>query len=248
MVEIERDPYVHHSCEKLKRLGIKAVLFDLDDTCLGTNSIFLNKMRTYSEAVASDLHLDEMTVLKRLHEINTAEHQRPGVEPSRWLSILQILGDELQNPEVIFKHYPIILSIYQEYIPTISGTRSVLTGLKNEGLLIGQVTHGETDWSLRKNIQSGIIDYFDAIVTADVYGSKNETHWLQAMSLLDVLPDQCLITGDSLHGDILPAVRLGAKSFGLKSPWGLFNQGLYPPETIILDHISDFWDAVQKLQ
>ncbi|HOX96414.1 MAG TPA: HAD family hydrolase [Candidatus Woesebacteria bacterium] len=247
MLEIERDPYVHHSCEHLKHLGVKAVFFDLDDTCIHTHSMFIDHMRSFSEAVAIDLHLDPEKVFHRLHEINTEEHQRPGVEPSRWLTIVDCLGQELGNSQTVLKHFPIIQDIYISEPQTIPGIRSVLSGLQKEGFLLGQVTHGETDWSLRKNDQSGITSYFDAIITADVYDSKNESHWLQAMSLLEVTPEQCLITGDSLHGDIRPAVALGAKSFGLKSPWGVFNQGDYPSETVILNRISDFWDAVQKL-
>lgn len=248
MIEFEIDPFVEASYAKLKKLGVKAVLFDLDDTLVQTHKIFDSNMLYFSDAVASALNIDSKEVFSILGKINNEEYRRHGVDPKRWNIVLERLGQELGNSSVVDNYSHLINHIYQEEPEIIEGVHPLLSSLQKSNFLIGQVTHGETDWSLRKNDQAGITSYFDVIVTASVYGSKTKEHWLKAIDLLGVSPEECLIIGDNLKGDTLPAIEIGARAFALTSPWAVYREGEFPDQAVPLKSISDFWDAVDKLR
>jgi FMN phosphatase YigB (HAD superfamily) len=248
MLELERDPIIHITNEKLRSLGIRALLFDLDDTLIDTNSVFKRNMKSFSEAVATSLGIDSEDVGRRLQELNLDEYQRHGIDPKKWEVVLQRLGDELGNVELIFQNKHHIDNIYFEEPKLFPGVNALLSGLQSGNFLLGQVTHAETEWSLRKNDQAGITHYFDVIVTASVHESKSEKHWLQGMKALGVTPQECIITGDNLNGDIVPAISLGARAISLTSPWAAFREGELPSEAVKITKIADFWDAVLKLR
>jgi len=244
MSKIERDPYIHVGAEKLRRLGVKALLFDLDDTLIDTDYMFMKHMTAFADDVAHGLGLDPYDVFKRLREINNEEY---GIKPQKWLVVLDRLGKELGNPELVMSGYFHIEKIYFEEPHLLPGVGQILSGLREEGFLLGEVTHGETDWSIRKNEQTGLINYMDAIVTASVNGPKSKEHWLQGMEMLSVSPDECVITGDSIKGDIIPAIELGARAVSIPSPWSVYRQGEIPQGAVTIDRIADFWDAVADL-
>ena len=248
MFEIEKDPLIHLTSEKLHSLGIKALLFDLDDTLIDTNLLFKQYMAYFSEAVATSLNIDSGYVSDRLSQINNEEYAHFGVDPvKKWPAVLQRLGEELGNPELVLEKNDLIQQLYFAEPQVFPGIHAILSELKSAGFLIGEVTHGETDWSLRKNEQTGLINYMDVIVAASVHESKSEKHYLQCMNLLSVSPQECLITGDNVQGDILPAIKLGSRAINIVSPWSVYRRGNVPEEVVQIDHISDFFDAIQKL-
>jgi FMN phosphatase YigB (HAD superfamily) len=248
MFEIEKDPLIHLTSEKLHHLGVKALLFDLDDTLINTNFLFKKYMAYFSEEVATSLNIESSYVFDRLSQINNEEYERFGVDPvKKWPAVLQRLGEELGNPELVLGKIDIIQQLYFAEPQVFPGVYSLLSELKSAGFLIGEVTHGETDWSLRKNEQTGLINYMDAIVAASVHGPKTKEHYLQCMNLLSVSPQECLITGDNIQGDILPAIDLGSRAINIVSPWSVYRRGNIPDKVVQIDHISDFFDAIQKL-
>ena len=249
MFEIEKDPLIHLTSEKLHNLGVRALLFDLDDTLINTNFLFKKYMSYFSEEVALALNIDSSYISNRLSQINVEEYERFGVDPvKKWPAVLQRLGEELGNPELVLGKIDIIQQLYLAEPQVFPGVHSILSELKSAGFLIGEVTHGETAWSLRKNEQTGLVNYMDAIVAASIHESKSEKHYLQCMNLLSVSPQECVITGDNIQGDIIPAIKLGSRAINIVSSWSVYRRGNVPKEVVQIDHISDFFDAIQKLR
>lgn len=248
MIEIERDPYIHCRAEKIRHLGVKAILFDLDDTLIETSPIYTRNKKIYSEAVAQSLGIESGPVLKRLQEIHDESFKTNGVDPNKWIWVLNKLGEELGSPQIALEHYPLIEKIYYEIPKLLPGVRQLLTGIKNENLLIGEATHGKTDWSFRKNEQTGIINYMDYIVAASVLEKKSKKHWQLLMDGLSVTPEECIITGDNLMGDIIPAIELGARAIYIPSPWHVYRQGEIPSGVVTINTIAEFWDGIDKLE
>jgi len=246
MNEIDRDPIIGITNEKLHRLGIKALLFDLDDTLIDTDEIFQRNMMNFSEEVAGSFGISSNFVNKRLHELNIDEYKRYGVDPLKWSIVLQRLGEELGDVELVKQSGGHINKIYFQEPNLFPGVRPLLSGLQDGNFLLGEVTHGETEWSLRKNDQAGISHYFDVIVTASVKEIKSEKHWLRCMDTLGVTPQECVITGDNLKGDIIPAISLGARAVSLPSPWLAYREGELPDGVVKINKISEFWEAVQR--
>lgn len=248
MIEIERDPLVRITNERLRRLGVKAVFFDLDDTLIYTSTLFVQHMRSFSETLSQQLHLDSTSVYNLLSKINDEEHRLNGANPDNWTKIIDRLGAELSCIEEArnLRHH--IDAIYTDEPSLIPGARQVLSGLKSGNFLLGEVTWGKMGWSMRKNDQTGIINYLDILISADIHRLKNESDWQKGMSSLKVTPQESLIVGDNLKGDILPAINLGARAISLTSPWAIFREGDAPKGSVHAHTISGFWDAVQKLQ
>jgi FMN phosphatase YigB (HAD superfamily) len=248
MSRTERDPYVQTQHEKLHRLGITALIFDLDDTLVDTHPLFIDNMWNFSGAVARDLGLDINHVYDRLSAINIEEHKRNGADPHNWIIDVQRLGAELGNTDLLFSHFHHLQKIYTDAPDIICGVRPFLSGLSADHFLLGEVTWGEMDWSLRKNDQTSITHFFDSITYADIHKPKTSADWLRCMKALTVTPQQCLIIGDSIPGDIIPAIELGARAIYKTSPWSVFREGQLPLDVLQMQQFADIYETISKLQ
>jgi putative hydrolase of the HAD superfamily len=77
------------------------------------------------------------------------------------------------------------------------------------------VTNGEREQQLRKLQKCGILGRFVATVTPMDCGHWKPSHGIfqAALAHLKVAPSRCLMIGDDLERDILPAKELGMKTF-----------------------------------
>jgi len=247
MLEFEKDPIQNQTAEKLRHLGIEAIVFDLDDTLIYTSEIFRRFMAEYTEIVSVLLNMDYGTLNERLKKINDEEYFKTGVSPDRWRVVLDRLSQELNGNEIVVNHIDILMKIYTEEPRVRAGAKAILSGLRDAGFKLGMVTHANTDWTIRKLTQTGLINYFDAIEIANENGFKTIEHWQKGISLLNVKNNQCLVVGDNLKGDIIPSVSLGAKAIWMPSPWSVYREGEVPTGVIQMKELTDFWDAVQEL-
>jgi len=244
---IERDPIHNQTAEKLRQLDIKAVLFDLDDTLIHTGELFSRYMKEYVETISASLGIDYDTLRTRLQELNDEGYHKMGVSPQRWSVVIDQLSQELNNADVVKENLGILMKIYTDEPRIKSGAKLILKGLRDTGFKLGLVTHANTDWTMRKLNQTGLLNYFDTIKIADENGFKTTEHWKSGIGMLGVESQQCLVVGDNLKGDIIPSASLGAKVLWMPSSWSVYRQGEVPEGTIVMDELSDFWDAVQKL-
>ena len=247
MKEFEIDPFQNQASERLRGLGIKALLFDLDDTLIYMSEIFKGYMAEYVEVVSATLEIDPSIFSKRLQELNDEGYQKMGVSPRRWESVLEQLFYEFNENKAITDNLDILMRIYTTEPRIRPGAKAILSGLKENDLKLCCVTHANSDWTYRKLTQTGLLDYFDAIEIADENGSKTIENWKKGMELLGVSPDQCLNVGDNLKGDIVPSVILGARAIWMPSPWSVYREGEVPLGVVQMEDLSGFWDAVQKL-
>jgi putative hydrolase of the HAD superfamily len=248
MFSLEKDPIIDLTAEKLRHLGIKAVLFDLDDTLIYTAEIFRACMAQYTEVVSRSLNLDKAYVGKRLDELNNDGYRKHGVSPDRWPTVLDQLSQELKDKGVVKENIGIIMEIYTIEPRVRAGAKAILGGLIDSDFKLGMVTHADLDWTTRKLTQTGLLSYFDVVEIADVKGDKTATDWKRGMDALGVTADQCLVVGDNLKGDIIPSVSLGARTLWMPSPWFVYREGEVPEGVVQINELSDFWDAVQKLK
>ena len=248
MIEIARDPIHEHSAEKLRHLGIKAILFDLDDTLIYTGEIFTRCMEEFVDVVSESLHIDRPTLKNRLQQLDYEGYRKMGVSPHRWPVVLSTLSQELGDNGVVMDNLDIIMKIYNEEPRLRAGAKPLLNGLRDSGFKLGLVTHANTDWTERKLNQTGLLNSFDIVNIANENGPKSIEHWQRGIELLAVQNHQCLVVGDNLKGDIIPSVTLGTKALWMPSPWSVYREGEVPEGVIQMNELSDFWEAVGKLQ
>jgi len=248
MIEFEKDPIQNQTAEKLRHLGVEAVVFDLDDTLIYTGEIFTRFINEYVEFVSTASGIKHDILLKRLQELNDEEYLKMGVSPTRWATVIDRLSQEHNNNEIITTNIDILMKIYTTKPRVRPGAKAILKGLKDTGFKIGMVTHAGTDWTERKLTQTGLLDYFDAIEVVDPNGFKTIDHWQKGMDLLGVESKHCLVVGDNLKGDIIPSFTLGAKVIWMPSPWSVYREGVVPEGIVQMNELHGFWDAVQKLE
>jgi HAD superfamily hydrolase (TIGR01509 family) len=77
------------------------------------------------------------------------------------------------------------------------------------------VTCEEREWALEKLEATGLMDFFDAIVTASETGrvKPHSSYYALACKALKARPQACAVVGDSEEHDLSPARRLGMHAF-----------------------------------
>ena len=237
--------------EQLAHLGIKAVLFDYDDTLIFTSEIFARYMKEYVEKVEEETGIDWKVVDESLRRINDEEYKKMGVCPARWEAVVnKMMTEFVGNEDSIVRNLDILMKIYSETPRIRPGATAILEILKATGVKIGLVTHANADWTWRKIASTGIIDYFDSILIADENGHKSAKHWESIMLDLGVIPSECLVVGDSLSGDVIPPSNLGARTVWLNkgSTWSMYRTGEVPETTIVIDEVSELLTAIEGLR
>lgn len=249
MIELDRDPIFDEVKEKLKKLNIEAVLFDLDDTLIYTSEIFIRFMEEYSRVVAEKIGVEEEEVMNALKEINDEEYKKMGVNPKRWGAVVDRLAEKFEHGgKVILEELNILLNIYAIEPRLRVGVRTMLEILKESGIRLGLVTHANVKWTEFKLNNLCLWDYFDQIVIVDENGHKKADDWKKGMDGLGVEPEKCLVVGDSLGGDVRPADELGARTAYLPSPWSVYRQGEVPTRTVVINEIFELLAALDRLE
>jgi len=249
MIRTESDPVACSTGEKLRRLGIDGVLYDLDDTLIYTSEIFRGFMDRYVEAVAVETGIPRSVLSEALSRINDDEYKRMGVNPKRWGEVVKRLAESLgDNSGVLENNVDILLGIYRAEPRVRPGVKAILREMKGCGVKQGLVTHANEEWTHWKMDVVGLWDYFSIVLIADENGHKCAEHWRRGMEMLELPPERCLVVGDSLSGDIIPAAGLGARTVWMPSPWSVYRAGVVPEQTVQIEEFNQFLEVLDRLR
>lgn len=246
-----QDRFFEEQREMLKRLGIKAILFDFDDTLIYTQELFIKYMDEFIDVVSLETGLDRRVVRGDLESLNDEEYKKMGVNPERWTVVAERMARERDGyGETTINNLSILGKIYTDEPRTKEGAKAVLQVFCDIGVKMGMVTHANVDWTWRKMDKVKMLDFFDAIVIADENKHKGAEHWLSVMEELGVRPEECLVIGDSLSGDIIPTAKLGARTMWLHtgSSWSMYRTGEIPESTVHLDQINQVLSALEGMR
>ena len=235
--------------QKLTRLGIEAVLFDLDDTLIYTGEIFSEQMQEYVSMVAEKINVEEKDLMAALRVINDEGYKRIGVNPKRWEAVVENLAMQFDRGETeIRENINVLLKIYSREPRIREGVRGLLNVFQESGVKMALVTHANVEWTHFKLNRLGLWDYFDSVVIVDENGHKKSDDWKKGMDSLKVDAEKCLVVGDSLEGDIRPEDELGARTVWLPNPWVVTSQGKVPEKTVAINEIFDLLAALDRLR
>ncbi|MBP6019099.1 MAG: phosphoglycolate phosphatase [Burkholderiaceae bacterium] len=197
-------------------MRFKAVLFDLDGTLVDTIPDIIqatNAMRVQLGLIT----LDDATI--------TAYVGR-GTEEL----VLRALAHDASSPPSKDLFYQ-GLTLFKQCYHEVNGQQSVLfdgvlDGLQafaRAGVGMAVVTNKQTAFTVPLLQQTGLADYFDAVVCGDTCAEKkpHPMPLLHACQLLGVVPEQALMVGDSVN-DALAARAAGMAVVIL--PYG-YNEG-----------------------
>ena len=203
---------------------IQAVIFDVDGTLLNTERIYMQAWKEAGATAGFDVTQD---VLLRTRAINRAE-------------AVQIFQDAL-GPEFDYEGlYKIRLEISEALIAQstdllLPGVKETLDALKAKGYPMAVASSTGRDKTVSHLEHAGLLHYFDAVVGGDMVqrGKPNPDIFLKAASLLNILPENCLVVGDT-PADIRAATAAGMGRV-------LIPDCVTPDETIrtMSDHVLD---------
>ena len=248
MIEMDRDPLFNEAKENLDRLGIEAILFDLDDTLIYTSEIFILYMQEYASAVAEKIGMEAGEVMEALRSINDEEFKRMGVNPKRWEVVVEKLAKRFGHGEKeVLEGLEVLMKIYSIEPRMRRGVGGMLKVFRESRIKMVLVTHANVEWTNFKLDRSGLWEYFETVIIVDENGHKKSEDWKRGIDAVGVRPENCLVVGDSLGGDIRPGDELGARTVWLPSPWSVYRQGEVPERTVVIDEIFDLLTALGRL-
>ncbi|MFA7563218.1 MAG: HAD family hydrolase [Methanoculleus sp.] len=102
------------------------------------------------------------------------------------------------------------------------GVEETLRRIRGAGIPLAVVTDAESPQALRRLDKTGLIDYFETVVTPDISGrcKPEPDSLLHALRELDAVPTRAMMVGDSLIRDIAPGRRLGmVTAFAAYGSW-----------------------------
>jgi putative hydrolase of the HAD superfamily len=91
------------------------------------------------------------------------------------------------------------------------GVRETLAELKRRGFPLAVLTDAHNGNALARLRKTDLFQYFDHVISYDMTGAKKPAPdaFLLALKLLQTLPSETLLIGDSIRRDIAPAQALG---------------------------------------
>jgi putative hydrolase of the HAD superfamily len=110
------------------------------------------------------------------------------------------------------------LSLVEAY----PGVEETLQQLRDAGIALAVVTDAEATQARRRLTKTGLIDYFETVVTPEVSGRRKPEpdSLLYALRRLDAAPARSVMVGDSLVRDIAPGRDLGmVTAFAAYGDW-----------------------------
>lgn len=109
-----------------------------------------------------------------------------------------------------------------DLVESYPGVSSTLRCLGEAGIGLAVVTDAESFQARRRLEKTGLIDYFDVVVTPEVSGRRKPEpdSLLYALRELDTTPAEAMMVGDSLTRDIAPGRHLGmVTAFAAYGDW-----------------------------
>ena len=189
---------------------LKAVLFDMDNTLfdfVAVKLIACREILNYLGKGDGDLQKDPAELfsyfLRGTYGFEDYENIRDYMQERRLFTAQRYRHcceiydrEKLQNLEL----YP--------------GVRDTLEGLKKLGLRLAVITDADRYHAHARLTRVGLLDSFEFLVSADMTGTKkpDPAHFLFALDVLGLKPEESLVVGDSIKRDIVPARRLGLKT------------------------------------
>ncbi len=194
----------------MRLAGIRAVVFDLDDTLYSERDYTRSGLRAVAAFLEDPNALEEMLALER------ADPAAPLY--SRWLAS-RWMDETLWLPQ--------LLHIHRSHKPTLAlppDVREVLQGLRRPYKL-GLVSDGRLEQQQAKAAALGLTDLLDAVVFSDALGRErwkpDPAPYQRALALLGANPSEAVYVGDNPAKDFLGARRAGMRSIRVRSPDGL---------------------------
>jgi len=201
-------------------MGLRAVLFDVDDTLFSTTE-FARVARTNAvrAMLRAGLDVPEEVVQKELDEVllefssNYEHHYDQLLKRLRPKALASVNAALIVASGVAAYHDTKFreLKPFPDVVP-------LLSALQAAGVVTGVITHGWTTKQAEKIVRLGLLPHLDprAVFISEQLGVSKPNPKIYALALRDLglRPEEAMYVGDSPSHDITPP-----KSLGMKAVW-----------------------------
>lgn len=192
--------------------GLRAVIFDMDDTLYGEKEYVRSGYRQ---------------IAKLLPQIQNAEEKLWKLFEEKKPAIDELLKQEGLDSEELKQE---CLKTYRCQTPEIHlyrGVAELLTELRNQGFLLGIITDGRPEGQRAKIKALGLEGMVDEIIVTDELGGAelrkpNPASFRAMKEKLDVEYSQMCYVGDNIKKDFIAPQKLGMKCIWFKNKDGLY--------------------------
>lgn len=203
--------------EVVQKKGIRAFLFDFDDTLVDTNSVFQDRMAQFCSAISelsgtevSKIHTSLRSALDVLRDHIGLDHDLMDISASLVLKQEGLSRDD----HVIQSAMADLLEIYRgtDY-RQFMGVDEMFRLLHGTGADTYVVTHA-SEVSTRGKLRAAQLQgRFKKVFCIDPKGKKDYLAWNGVVhGQLGLDPDAVFVSGDSWTSDIAPAIQIGVPS------------------------------------
>lgn len=228
--------------EWLTENGIQAVLFDFDDTLLDTNTYINEHKARYVDYISDRLpEIPHENIRRELDAADYDVFSTHSVSKGRWDGAIRLMIEKFPgvDPAIFTDGAPHLHAMYVSAPQLIPGAKDTVMNFRRAIHKIGLVTHADYGWTMLKLKRTGLEGVFDHVEVVDQCRNKEAGDWVRAAEALGVSPDQVLVIGDSVKGDMEAAHRAGVVHLvSLPSPWEKYREGDLPEGAIPAANIS----------
>lgn len=238
--------------------GVKAVLFDLDNTLIETSEAGKEALRQTTELLKSTLALDDATISsicekfkQKLYRENfdpSAGRSIDEVRVCHWEeSIQEVVGSGPSSP-LPAKCYHLWKNSRLQALRLSPEVCDLLRQLRRRYKLL-LLTNGETQTQREKVEAVGCEQFFDAVVVGGEHAEQKPcvSIFTLCFSLLQVEAQDCVMVGDSLDTDIQGGFNAGVRATVWISRGGTIPDGSVKPDYTI-PTVLDLPDILNQLK
>jgi putative hydrolase of the HAD superfamily len=209
---------------------IRAVLFDFDGTLYDRDAAVRRTAEEQFDAFRRELGVEAQLFVGRVIELDAHGHGRvPHLHHvlARELNVHEEVADRLES--YFRTHYP-------RQCQVSTNTLETLRALRDQGIKLGIVTNGPTEWQSRKLEATGIASMFDTVLISGMEGVEKPDPriFLRALDRCGVPPSEAMFVGDHPVADIA-----GAKGAGLLPVWKRMPYWEVPDDVRRVDELSE---------
>ena len=235
-----------------EKFGIKAILFDLDDTLIKVRVMFTTHMKESVDYICScypEIGWEELR--KRQQEINNEEYLKYSVNPDRWRSVYRRLQSEFPGiAQETWDHaLNIVFRLYTDTPEVFAGVFDILSHFRKAGIRIILVTHASEEWTELKLRKTGLDSFLDTVVCISPDVFKDLNAWSRAIKIAEAAPAEVVVVGDNLPGDIISAYEVGVRHLYWVDAgvgWEHYRKGKIPEGAAIIREVGDLLSCIEE--
>ena len=125
------------------------------------------------------------------------------------------------------------------------GVTELIPELRESGMRLTVVTDADSPQAKKRLTKLGLYDYFESVITPDITGKRkpDPVNFLSAMKVMDTLPEETMVVGDSPKREIEPGNKLG-----LTTVYAKYGDWLKTPfPSIKPDHVLEKFEDLRIL-